>query len=73
MNRRELSSTFSSMCSFVDGLIKEMNSDLNSLDLEVDRLSASSDDALQLRNKSDALILALDHFRDKYLTAGSPK
>lgn len=61
------------MSAFVDGLIKDMNIDLNALDLEVDRLSASSEDALQLRNKSDALITALDHFRDKYLAAGSPK
>lgn len=62
------------MCSFVDGLIKDMNVDLNSLDVEVDKLSESSNEALELRDKSDALITALDQFRDKYLTtATSPK
>ena len=61
------------MVAFVDGLIRDMNADLNSLDKEVDRLVESANDALELRNKSDPLIASLDQFRDKYLAAGPAK
>lgn len=56
------------MYSFVEDLIKDMNQELHALDLEVDRLSDSSHGALELRNKSDGLIQALDQFREKYLS-----
>ena len=55
------------MCHFVDGLIKDMNVDLNRLDHEIDELSESSGLALDLRNKSESLISSLEQFKEKYL------
>ena len=41
------------MYSFVEGLIKQMNQELHALDLEVDRLSDSSQSALELRKRRE--------------------
>lgn len=60
------------MCSYVDGLVKDMNGEISKLDQEIDELSESAISALELRNRSDALIAALDAFKEKYLGSTSP-
>jgi len=55
------------MCHYVDGLVKDMNVDLNRLDNEIDELVSSSDAAMELRNKSEGLIVSLEQFKEKYL------
>lgn len=44
-----------------------MNVDLNRLDNEIDELVSSSDAAMELRNKSEGLIVSLEQFKEKYL------
>lgn len=65
--KQELASTFSRMCQFVDEVVKDMSGELNQLDQEISELSDSAACALDLRNRAEPLLQAMEEFKEKYL------
>lgn len=68
--QQELTSTFARMCTFVDEVVKDMSGELNRLDQEISELSESASLALDLRNRAEPLLIAMDEFKEKYLSHG---
>lgn len=71
--QQELTSTFARMCCFVDEVAKDMTSELNQLDQEISELSESASCSLDLRNRAESMLIAMEEFKEKYLSNRSDK
>lgn len=65
--QQELSTTFARLCQLVDESITNLNDEMISLNLELKRLSQSTEVSRKLRNEAELLKTKLKQFDDTFL------